>query len=163
MANNGMWMNVEGLDTLQSQLKQLPEKIKKNELYRILRNVTGVVEDAARAEVAKIERDAEAAGRQTTGNLYDAIGRIRGKSKEYVNVQVAPRAKGNYRGWHAHLVHFGTVNRTTKKGWKRGAATANPFMERAFNKTLSQVKPKFEMEIAKSTEKLFKKHVFPTV
>jgi len=162
MAQQGIWVDVQGLKDLQSQLKQLPEKVKKTELYRILRNVTGPVEDAMKAEVTKIEMDAMSAGRNPTGNLYDAIGRIRGKSKDFVNMQVAPRAKGKYKGGHAHLVHFGTKNRKTKKGWSRGAGTSNPFAERAFRKSYSMVKPKFESEIAKSTEKLIKKNIIPT-
>ncbi len=161
MAQQGVWMEVHGLKELQSQLKQVPEKIKRNELYRILRNVTGPVEDAMRAEVTKIERAAQAKGRETTGNLYDAIGRIRGKSKEYLNLQVAPRVRGNYRGWHAHLVNFGTKVRQTKMGWNRGAARENNFAQRAFDRTINQVRPDFEAQVAKSTERLLKQNIVP--
>lgn len=158
-----MWMEVEGLKALQSQLKQVPERIKRNELYRILRNVTGPVEKAMRDEVTKIEMAAQAAGRETTGNLYDAIGRIRGKSKEYLNIQVAPRVKGNYKGYHAHLVNFGTKVRKTRKGYNRGAARENNFAQRAFDRTLNMVRPEFEAQVAKSTERLLKKEIKPTV
>jgi len=161
MAQPSSYVEIEGFKRLESQLKQLPEKVKRTTLYRILRDVTGPVEKAVLAEVNKIERDAEAAGRQTTGNLYDAIGKIQGKSKEYVNIQVAPRAKGKFRGWHAHLVHFGTKTRKTKKGWSRGAAKENLFMERAFQKTLTQVRPDFENKIAKEIEKLAKQNILP--
>lgn len=157
------WVQVEGLQELQSQLKRLPERIKKNELYRILRNVTGPVEEAMRSEVTKIELAAHAAGRDTTGNLYDAIGRIRGKSKEYLNVQVAPRVKGKYRGYHAHLVNFGTKIRKTRKGYRRGAARENNFAQRAWDRTVNSVKPNFEAQVAKSMERMIKQNLTPKV
>ena len=147
---------------LQSQLKQVPEKIKKNELYRILRNVTGPVEDAMKHEVAQIQEKAFSEGRPTTGNLYDAIGRIRGKSQEFINVQVAPRGKRRgYKGGHAHLLNFGTKIRTTRKGLNRGKATANNFSERAFNKTRAAVTAQMEKQVAKSIERLLKENIVP--
>lgn len=161
MAQQGIWAEVQGLKELQSQLRQVPERIKRNELYRILRNVTGPVENAMRAEVTAIEMAAQAAGRDTTGNLYDAIGSIRGKSKEYLNLQVAPRARGKYKGWHAHLVNFGTKSRRTKRGFNRGAARENNFAQRAFDKTINQVRPNFEAQVAKSTERLMKQNIVP--
>lgn len=161
MAQQGAWVEIEGLKQLQSQLKQVPEKIKRNELYRILRNVTVPVEKAMKSEVSKIEADAHAAGRETTGNLFDAIGKIRGKSKEYLNIQVAPRARGNYKGWHAHLVNFGTKTRSTKKGKNRGAARENNFAQRAFDRTLNSVRPDFEAQVANSTERLLKQNIVP--
>jgi len=97
------------------------------------------VEDAMRAEVTKIERAAQA-------NL---------------NLQVAPRVRGNYRGWHAHLVNFGTKVRQTKMGWNRGAARENNFAQRAFDRTINQVRPDFEAQVAKSTERLLKQNIVP--
>ena len=161
MAEQTFTMEIEGLKELQSQLKQVPEKIKKNELYRILRNVTGPVEDAMRHEVAQIQEKAFSEGRPTTGNLYDAIGRIRGKSQEFVNIQVAPRAKRGFKGGHAHLVNFGTKVRATRTGANRGAARENNFSERAYNKTRSAVTLQMEKQIAKSTERLLKKNIIP--
>lgn len=163
MAKDGLTLEIEGMKELISQLKQVPEKIKKNELYRILRNVTGPVEDAMKHEVAQIQEKAFSEGRPTTGNLYDAIGRIRGKSQEFINVQVAPRAKRGFKGGHAHLVNFGTKNRATKKGWNRGAARANNFSERAYNKTRAAVTKEMEKQVAKSTERLIQRNIIPKI
>jgi hypothetical protein len=166
---------------LQSQLKQLPEKAKRSRLISIIKSVTGPVLDAARAEVNAIELAAQSEGRLTTGNLYGSLGQVVGRSKEYPNVQVAPRVSGNsatywrkrsasggrrkssgsFAGFHAHLVHFGTSARKTTKGWRRGSAAANPFMERAFRKTLPGVKANFESRVAKEVENLAKKNILP--
>lgn len=161
MAAPALTMDIQGLRELQSQLKQVPEKIKKNELYRILRNVTGPVEDAMKHEVAQIQEKAFSEGRPTTGNLYDAIGRIRGKSQEFINVQVAPRAKRGFKGGHAHLVNFGTKVRSNRKGANRGAARENNFSERAYRKTRAAVTAEMEKQVAKSTERLMKQNIVP--
>lgn len=112
-------------------------------------------------EVAQIQERAFSEGRPTTGNLYDAIGRIRGKSQEFINVQVAPRAKRGYKGGHAHLVNFGTKVRSTRKGANRGAAKANNFAERAYNSTRAQVTVQMEKQVAKSTERLIQRNIQP--
>lgn len=184
MARQGIWMEVEGMKQLQSQLRQLPEKAKRSRLISIIKNVTGPVLKAAQGEVSKIESAAQAQGRLTTGNLYDSLGFVTGKSKDYINVQVAPRVSGRasvywkkrsqadgrkkgggnkFSGFHAHLVHFGTKGRKTNKGYRRGAAKANPYMERAFNKTLSGVRSNFEARVAKEIEFLAKKNIIPKV
>jgi hypothetical protein len=119
------------------------------------------VEDAMKHEVAQIQERAFSEGRPTTGNLYDAIGRIRGKSQEFINVQVAPRAKRGFKGGHAHLVNFGTKVRSTKKGFNRGAARENNFSERAYNKTRASVTAEMEKQVAKSTERLLKQNIVP--
>ncbi len=157
------WTEVEGLDKLMAQLKKMPEKAKRTTLLKIMRRVTGPVADAARAEVAQIQEKAFSEGRFPTGNLYDSIGNITGRSKEFPNIQIGPRAKGNYKGWHGHLVHYGTGQRTNKYGQNRGAVRANPYMERAFKKTFPSVKPNFEKEVAREVERIAKETLKPTV
>jgi hypothetical protein len=174
-------MDIQGLRELQSQLKQLPEKAKRQRLLAIIKNVTGPVLSAAQREVNAIEMAAQSAGRLTTGNLYGSLGFVTGRSKEYPNIQVAPRVSGraetywrkrsssggrrksagSFNGFHAHLVHFGTGARKTRKGFNRGSGSGNPFMQRAFDKTLPSVRPNFEAAIAKEVERLAKQNIVP--
>lgn len=145
---------VQGLEQFEKIMKGLPEKMRRKEIYNVIRNVAGPVEKAAKLEAQKIEADAWSNHRRmNTGNLEDSIGRIKGKSKDFINTQVAPRAKGRFKGFHAQLVQFGTKGRANKKGQNRGSMTANPFMQRAFDKTLNGVRAEFERQIAKKIEK----------
>ncbi|AWW32176.1 hypothetical protein DN752_19645 [Echinicola strongylocentroti] len=137
-------------------MKGLPEKLKRKKLLQLIRKVTGPVEKAAKLEVQMIERRAwTEEGRATTGNLEASIGRIRGKSKEFPNIQVAPRAKGKFQGGHGHLVHFGTKKRygSARRGlsgrYYRGAVKPNPYMKRAFDKTFNQSRAQFEKDMAR--------------
>jgi len=146
---------VQGLEQFEKIMKGLSDKMRRSQMYSLIRNVTGPVEKAAKAEAAKIESDAWSKHKRiNSGNLEESIGRIRGKSKDYLNIQVAPRAKGRFKGFHAQLVQFGTVDRTNKKGQNRGRMDPNPFMQRAFDKTLNGVRGNFEKQIAKKIEKL---------
>lgn len=147
------WVEVQGLKEFENQLKRLDESMQRKQIMSLIRRVAGPVEKAAKLEAAMIETRALQAGRITTGNLEDSIGRIRGKAKEYPNIQVAPRAKGRFKGFHAQLVQFGTSVRKTRTGANRGAAKPDPFMTRAFNKTLNSVRADFEKQIAKQVEK----------
>ncbi len=145
------------LKAWETMLKKMPEKMRRKEIMKIIRNVSGPAEKAAKTEAAMIEARAWQEHRRiNSGNLERSIGRIQGKSKDFLNIQVAPRAKSGFKGFHAHLVHFGTKNRNNKKGQNRGSMPANDFMRRAFDKSLNQVRADFERKIAKQTEKYFK-------
>lgn len=145
---------VQGLEKFEQIMKGLSDKMRRSEMYSLIRNVAGPVEKAAKQEAAKIESDAWTNHRRiNTGNLEASIGRIRGKSKEYLNIQVAPRARGRFKGFHAQLVQFGTDTRRTKKGANRGKMDPNPFMQRAFDKTLNGVRGNFEKQVAKKIQK----------
>jgi len=101
-------------------------------------------------------------GRFPTGNLMESIGNITGRSKEYPNIQVGPRAKGRFKGAHAQLIQFGTKNRKNRYGKNRGKVTANPFMQRAFDKTFPRVKSDFEKQVAKEVERIARQELRPT-
>ncbi len=157
-------MQIEGLDDLIHQIRTLPEKTTRRTLLKIIRRVTKPVVNAARHEVAQIQEKAFSEGRHPTGNLYESIGNITGKSQEYPNIQVGARVKRRYKGFHAHLLHDGTGKRMTKRGYNRGAITRPiPFMQRAFDKTHAQVRPHFENEVAKEVKRIVKKNIKPTV
>lgn len=139
----------------------MPDKAKRSTLLKIIRRVTGPVVEAAKHEVAQIQENAFAEGRFPTGNLLASIGNITGRSKEFPNIQVGPRAKGQFKGAHAQLIQFGTKNRRNKYGSNRGKVTANPFMERAFKKTFPAVKSDFEKQVAKEVEKIARQELKP--
>lgn len=153
---------MEGLDLLIRQLRSMPDKAKRSTLLKIIRRVTGPVVAAARHEVAQIEEKAFSEGRFPTGNLMESIGNITGRSKEYPNIQVGPRAKGRFKGAHAQLIEFGTKNRTNRYGKNRGKVTANPFMQRAFDSTFPRVKTDFEKQVAKEVERIARQELRPT-
>lgn len=147
-------IEVQGLKEFEKMMKSLPMKMRRRKILQIIRSVAGPVEKAAKQEAAMIESNAWVNHkRMNSGNLEASIGRIAGKSKDYVNIMVAPRAKGRYQGFHAHLVQFGTASRANKKGSNRGVMPANNFMGRAFDKTLNNVRSDFERQIAKQVEK----------
>lgn len=161
-------IKIEGIEELQKQLIQMPERVKRTTLLRILRSGSRVVVDSAKHEVAQIMEKAFSEGRTPTGNLYESIGQITSKSIDYPNIQVGARVKRGYKGYHVHWVNYGTkirkttdpgvTPRTRKAGLNRGSMRGNPFMERAFgrvevavNKNLTGAVAKYVTRIAKET------------
>lgn len=174
-------IEIEGIETLIKQLKKMPEKMKRSYLLKILRSGSKPVVDAAKHEVAQIMEKAYSEGRYPTGNLYNSIGWITGKSEEYPNIQVGAKVQGapggywnkrsysggrrrsgsRFKGFHAHLVHYGTMNRRTRKGFGRGAAKGIPFMENAFEKSRTQVTANLTKSVSKYVEKIARETIVP--
>lgn len=107
-----------------------------------------------------------------SGFLVDSIGAIRGSfnqvrslQREVGQVVVGPRRGGRYKGWHAHLVEYGTRSRVTKgRGRKRkyrnasrGTMPKKPFMEPAFNQTKSQMLARFKEDRARALQTFMKR------
>ena len=71
-----------------------------------------------------------------TGNLAESIGiekvGIR-RGGEIGSVQVGPRRRGGYKGFHGHLIEYGKTNRNGTK------TVGKPFMKPAFDQTKGQV------------------------
>lgn len=90
----------------------------------------------------------------TTGNLADSIG-IEKPSFKRVDavgqVNVGPRRGGKYKGHHGHLVEYGKTNRDGSK------SKANPFMHRAFDRSIETVKEKFNGIVGKRMLRLMKR------
>lgn len=85
-----------------------------------------------------------------TGNLVDSIGAVRMKRERLGAVWVGPRRRGGKRGFAGHLVEFGTRQRKTRTGANRGKMPVNPFAEKSFNQTASQL----EKSLADSAKKV---------
>lgn len=159
---------VTGFAELQNKIKQIPDKVKKRELLKILGQVANQTVKAARSQV----RDSKAVHTQSgkrsykrinPGNLRKSIGKIvgrRGQAKVNAVLYVGPRAKGRKNdGWYGMMVHGGhdivdrkTTRRQRKNAKRRGTGikskvAANPFMDRAFAITKGQVSNDAERRI----------------
>lgn len=131
---------IEGFPQLQAKIKQLPDKIKKREMLKILRAVAKPTVQAAKAEAPVGEREHKRYSKRDggviatyqPGNLKKSIGNITGKrgmARVNAVIYVGPRSKGRKNdGYYGGMVHGGTKFQK-----------ANKFMDRAFNRTQGQV------------------------
>lgn len=94
-----------------------------------------------------------------TGNLVDSIGAVRLKKQRLGTVWVGPRRKGGKKGFHGHMVEYGTGPRETKIGANRGVMPKNPFAERSFDKTKLPLEKGLADNAAKVVKKTIKKYV----
>lgn len=142
---------IEGFDQLQQKIKQLPDKVKKREVLKILGQAANPTVKAARSQAPVSNKPHWQAGKRTKkliqpGNLRKSIGKIRGKrgsAKVNAVLYVGPRSKGRKNdGWYGAMVHGGTVKQQ-----------ANPFMDRAYNQTKGLVTQDSEKRIAKYLNK----------
>lgn len=181
MSQQGFSVEVEGMEKLIKQLKSLPEKMKRSELLKILRSGSRPFVRSIQHEVAQIMEKAYSEGRFPTGNLYNSIGQITGKSHEYPNIQIGAKVQGapggywnkrrysggrrrsgsRFKGYHAHLVHYGTSNRRTRKGYGRGAAEGIPFMDKAYERSKTEVALSTTKAVAKYIDKIAKQTIKP--
>lgn len=146
---------IEGFAELHKKIKQLPDKVKKREVLKILGQVANPTVKAARTQAPVSKKPHVQAGKRTykviqPGNLKKSIGKIRGKrgsAKVNAVLYVGPRSKGRkHDGWYGAMVHGGTKKQT-----------ANPFMDRAYNQTKGQVTADAEKKIAKYIDKQVKR------
>lgn len=87
-----------------------------------------------------------------TGNLEKSIGRVRvpiKKANELGAVRVGPRRGGQYKGYHGHLIEFGTKDRYTKRGKYTGRGPRLPFVEPAYRNKKDEVESRMGVEIGK--------------
>ena len=86
-------------------------------------------------------RAAQAFVKVKTRNLERSIGAVglgsfsMKRTDQIGVVTVGPRRKGGFKGFHGHLVEFGTKPRYTKTGKYTGVMPKLPFMEPAFKAT----------------------------
>lgn len=167
---------IEGFDQLQQKIKQLPDKVKKREVLKILGQAANPTVKAARSQAPVSKQTHWQAGKRTKkliqpGNLRKSIGKIRGKrgsAKVNAVLYVGPRSKGRKNdGWYGAMVHDGhNVYRKgfSRKNRKAGSTKryssqaikfvkANPFMDRAYNQTKGLVTQDSEKRIAKYLNK----------
>jgi hypothetical protein len=73
------------------------------------------------------------------GNLVDSIGAVKESAKSLSGravgqIQVGPRRRGGYKGFHAHLIEYPHKKRNGK-----GIVQPHPFMQPAFEQTKNQI------------------------
>lgn len=146
---------IEGFDRLQQKLKQLPDRVKRREVLKILGQAANPTVKAARTQAPKSDKPHVQAGKRTykiiqPGNLKKSIGKIRGKrgsAKVNAVLYVGPRSKGRKNdGFYGVFVHGGTKN-----------ITPNRFMNRAFEQTKGNVTADAEKRVARYIDKQVKR------
>ena len=171
-------VEIQGFKELQSKLKQLPDKVKRKELLKILGQVANSTVRAAKSEAPKSKKAHIVSGKRARkviqpGSLKKSIYKIKGKrgaAKVNAVLYVGPRAKRNHNGFYGAFVAGG--HRIYRKGFKRkhsssaskhndsGAKSfvkANPFIKRAYNKTKGKVSSDLEKRVVKYIDKQVKK------
>lgn len=137
-----------------NQLKKYGVSLNHNQLRVIIRRAIKPTLIAAQQNVARIDKQSTG---DTTGNLFDSLGFITGKSKDFPNIQIGPRVKRGWKGFHGVFVEFGTHIRSTRSGFNRGAARPTPYMQPAFDKTVTTVTINFRKEVADYVEEVAQK------
>lgn len=164
MPSNKVTFDVKGIKGLEQLLKGYDNAFNQ-------KVIEGTFRQAAKPLVEKAKL---LAPEGPTGNLVDSIGTFASRSrdrkaKEKAGIWVGPRIKGGYRGYHAHLVEFGTEDREIKtqktivfsrngvnvvvRTVRRGRMPAKPFMVPAFLKTKDQI----DRGVQEGFEKIFKR------
>lgn len=142
---------IEGFEELQRKLKQLPDKVKKKEMLKVLGQVATPTVKVARQQAPISKKKHVISGKRTRkiiepGNLRKSIGKIRGKKglgKQNAVLYVGPRSKGRKNdGWYGMFVEHGTKKQK-----------ANPFMKRAYQQTKGKVTADAENKVAKYIQK----------
>lgn len=78
-----------------------------------------------------------------TGRLDESIGRIRvpiSKATDVGQVRIGPRVGGKYKGYHGHLIEFGTKERYTKSGKYTGKGPKLPYIQPAYVREINNVR-----------------------
>lgn len=89
-----------------------------------------------------------------TGNLADSIGIEKVGLKrggEIGSIVVGARRRGQYRGYHAHLIEYGKTNRDGTR------TQPKPFMSTAFNNTKAEVESGIAKAISRRVIALIKR------
>lgn len=144
-------VEIQGFAELQAKLKQLPDKVTRREMLKVLGQVANPTVKAATNEAPKSKKQHIISGKRARkvidpGNLKKSIGKITGKrglGKENAVLYVGPRSKGKKNdGWYGMF-----VNKGTKK------QKANPFMQRAYEQTKGGVTADAEAKVAAYIQK----------
>lgn len=139
-------ISLTGVKEIDAVLKGMPLQLQD----RVLKNAHA---DAAKALVDTAQSIVPVG---ETGNLEKSIGveRVSIKKVDAIGVvQVGPRRKGGYKGFHGHLIEFGKTNRD-------GTKTApEPFMQPAFNQTKDVVERRIAESLGRKLYQFMKRTI----
>jgi hypothetical protein len=124
--NTAGGIELQGWKQFQEKVKAIPSKFKRQAMLPVLRKSTGSTIRAVRSELRKHD---------SSGNLWQSVGNITGKSKTFPNVLVGYRIKGQYKGFHGHFLEHGTKQRFrgSKAGSTRRKRKISTGAARGFN------------------------------
>lgn len=136
-----MKISVTGVKEIDQVLRGLPKQLN----HRVL--------GQAHAAAAKPLIDkAKVMTPKRTGGLQKSIGAVKLSQRKATivgEVHAGPRRGKSQKGYHGHLVEYGTKKRTNKRGANRGVMPSKPFMEPAFQATKGQIEGLIGQEIGK--------------
>lgn len=139
-------ISVTGIREIDAVLKGLPRQMQDSILK------------SAHADAAKplIDTAKQIVPVGKTKNLQTSIGVERisiKKTNEVGLIQVGPRRKSGYKGFHGHLIEFGKTNRDGTR------TTPQPFMEPAFNQTKTQVESRIAESLGKKVYQFMRRTI----
>ena len=135
----------EGIEEVQQLLDALPKALGQKTLQGILRKNAKPL----------IERGRQLAPKDD-GDLQKSLGTLSGRGAgKGVSIYVGPRRSNAFKGYHAHLVEFGTAARQTKDGRSTGTMPAQPFWRPAFDQTRDDIITGIRLDIKAILESNF--------
>lgn len=138
---------IRGIDELRAKIKALPDKVKKKEIIKILRQSAKSTVAQGRLEAPKSKKPHSLKGGKLImpGNLMKSIKvKVMTKARQPMIV-VGPRSRGKYDGFYGRQFVIPG----------HGKTPPNPFMERAKNKTEGRV----SADAVAKTEKYIQKQI----
>lgn len=146
-----MSVSITGIPAIDKALKALPETVQ----HRVL----SAAHYAAAKPVVEKEKSLVPVDR---GVLRDSIGAVKLSQRRATSIGeviVGPRRTGASKGFHGHLVEFGSKLRKTKKGADRGYMPKHPFAKPAFDQTKSQVINSIGTQIGRAMVRTMRKYI----
>jgi HK97 gp10 family phage protein len=149
-----------GIKEIEQVLAGLPDKFGQKVVEEVLVKSSKIL-------VNQIKQNASHS--DVTGNLRKSIGIIKSKEAGLTKrITIGPRRHGPYKGYHAHLLEYGTVTRRAEKakvlaghgiffGKQVEGVTAQPFMRPAYDACIGNVQDEIAKEFRSILESGFKK------
>ena len=154
MAQPSFKFKLHGLKETLDALEQLPTlSMKKTVVRNALKKAAIPIRDAAKIKAGSIKYDADNIVKSI--HVDTKLTRKQRRDRSRVTVYVGPSHP------LAHLFEFGTAQRLTKKGARRGYITATPFLRQAWDEkklvALDVLKKELWEQIKKAARRLAKR------
>lgn len=163
----GQNFKIVGLDNLRDMLRSFDNVFQRK-----------VIEDIFRAAAKPLIQKARQKAPDDEGDLVKSLGTFTSRSQDRGiaikgAIWAGPRTRGGFKGFHAHLIEFGTKERKPKGeafaifeykgsivyGAKRAKALSpKPFMQPAYNEAKSEMERIIKEDSAKILQKNFNKY-----
>ena len=154
MAQPAFKFELHGVKETMAALEQLPTlSMKKTVVRNALKKAAIPIRDAAKIKAGSIKYDAE--GIVKSIHVDTKLTRKQRRDRSRVTIYVGPSHP------LAHLFEFGTAQRFTKTGARRGYITATPFLRQAWDEkkmvALETLKKELWEQIKKAARRLAKR------